>query len=102
MKKLILFGLALIASMGILTSCKKDTTVTNPTISFLNNVTSYNATANDTSYTFVADVEATGSLDNIKLIDVSVDGIETQLVSITKFDSDTKDEVKYTVSNLKT
>ena len=101
MKKLFLFGLGVIASISTLTSCKKDTTVTNPTISFLNNVTSYTATESDTSYTFVADVEATGSLDNIKLIDASVEGIETQLLSITKFDSDTKHEVKYTVSNLK-
>ena len=97
MKKLLLFGLGVIASLGTLTSCKKDTTVAAPTITFLNGVNSYTAKETDTAYTFVADVEAAGSISSIKIFDVTVDGIETQVSSITKFDSDTKHEVKYTV-----
>jgi len=101
MKKLLLFGLGVIASLSTLTSCKKDEVISNPTITFLNNKSSYDAIKSDSSYTFIADVEATGELDNIKIFDVSNGGNEKQVLSITKFDSDTKHEVKYTISNLK-
>jgi hypothetical protein len=101
MKKLLLFGLGVVASLSTLTSCKKDTIINNPTIAFLNNKSSYDAVKADTSYTFIADVEATGELDNIKIFEVSESGKEDQVLSITKFDTDTKHEVKYTISNLK-
>jgi hypothetical protein len=97
MKKLLLFGLGVVASLGSLTSCKKDEAVAAPTITFLNGVNSYTAKEVDTAYTFVADVEAAGEISSIKIFDVTVEGIETQVSSITKFDSDTKHEVKYTV-----
>ena len=97
MKKLLLFGLGVVASLGSLTSCKKDEAVAAPTITFLNGVNSYTAKEVDTAYTFVADVEAAGEISSIKIFDVTVEGIETQVSSITKFDSDTKHEIKYTV-----
>jgi hypothetical protein len=101
MKKLLLFGLGVIASMSVLTSCKKDTGIEIPTVEFLNNVSTYTATEADTAYTFIADVKAFNKIDNIKVMDVSVDNKETQVLSITKFDSDTRHSVRYTVSNLK-
>ena len=102
MKKLLLFGLGVIASMSTLTSCKKDdVAIASPTITFLNGVKDYTAKVSDTTYTFVADVEATGELDNIKIFDVSDSGSEKQVLSITKFDTDTKHAVKYVITNLK-
>lgn len=97
MKKLLLFGLGVIASLSTLTSCKKEEAVAGPSITFLNGVYQYDAKESDTAYTFVATVEAAGELSSIKIFDTSVDGIETQVSSITKFDSDTKHEIKYTV-----
>ncbi len=97
MKKLLLFGLGVIASLSTLTSCKKDEVVAAPTITFLNGVNQYAAKETDTAYTFVADVVADGEISSIKIFDVTVDGIEPQVSSITKFDSDTKHEIKYTV-----
>jgi hypothetical protein len=97
MKKLLLFGLGVVASLSTLTSCKKDEIVAAPTITFLNGVNQYTAKETDTAYTFVADVVADGEIASIKIFDVTVEGIETQVSSITKFDSDTKHEIKYTV-----
>ena len=98
MKKLLLFGLGVIASISVLTSCKKDeVAIASPTVTFLNGVKDYPAKESDTAYTFVADVEAAGEISSIKIFEVSTDGGENQKESITKFDSDTKHSVKYTV-----
>jgi hypothetical protein len=97
MKKLLLLGLGVIASLSTLTSCKKDEIVSSPTITFLNGVNQYTAKETDTAYTFIADVVAEGEISSIKIFDVTVDGIETQVSNITSFDSDTKHEIKYTV-----
>lgn len=98
MKKLLLFGLGVIASLGTLTSCKKDeVAIASPTVTFLNGVKDYTAKVSDTAYTFVADVEAAGEISSIKIFEVATDGGENQKESITKFDSDTKHSVKYTV-----
>ncbi len=97
MKKLLLFGLGVVASLGSLTSCKKDVVVASPTITFFNGVNQYDAKEADTAYTFQADVVAEGEISSIKIFDVDANGNETQVSSITKFDSDTKHEVKYTV-----
>jgi hypothetical protein len=98
MKKLLLFGLGVIASLSTLTSCKKDeVAIASPTVTFLNGVKDYTAKVSDTAYTFVADVEAAGEISSIKIFEVATDGGENQKESITKFDSDTKHSVKYTV-----
>lgn len=98
MKKLLLFGLGVIASLITLTSCKKDeVVVAAPTITFLNGVNQYTASASDLNYTFVADVVADGEIASIKIFEVKTDGTEIQDSLITKFDSDTKHAVKYTV-----
>jgi hypothetical protein len=98
MKKLLLFGLGVIASLSTLTSCKKDeVVVAPPTITFLNGVNQYTASASDLNYTFVADVVADGEIASIKIFEVKTDGTEIQDSLITKFDSDTKHAVKYTV-----
>ena len=98
MKKLLLFGLGVIASISTLTSCKKDeVAIASPTVTFLNGVKDYPAKESDTAYTFVADVEAAGEISSIKIFEVATDGGENQKESITKFDSDTKHSVKYTV-----
>ena len=98
MKKLLLFGLGVIASLSTLTSCKKDeVAIASPTVTFLNGVKDYPAKESDTAYTFVADVEAAGEISSIKIFEVATDGGENQKESITKFDSDTKHSVKYTV-----
>lgn len=98
MKKLLLFGLGVIASLSTLTSCKKDeVVVAAPTITFLNGVNQYTASASDLNYTFVADVVADGEIASIKIFEVKTDGTEIQDSLITKFDSDTKHAVKYTV-----
>jgi hypothetical protein len=98
MKKLLLFGLGVIASLSTLTSCKKDEVViASPTVTFLNGVKDYTAKESDTAYTFVADIEAAGEISSIKIFEVATDGGENQKESITKFDSDTKHSVKYTV-----
>ena len=98
MKKLLLFGLGVIASLSTLTSCKKDeVVVAAPTITFLNGVNQYTASASDLNYTFVADVVADGEIASIKIFEVKTDGTEIQDSLITKFDSDTKHSVKYTV-----
>jgi hypothetical protein len=97
MKKLLLFGLGVIASLSTLTSCKKDEVVAAPTITFLNGVNQYTASASDLQYTFVADVVADGEIASIKIFEVNTNGTEVQDSLITKFDSDTKHTVKYTV-----
>jgi hypothetical protein len=98
MKKLLLFGLGVIASLSTLTSCKKeDVAIASPTVTFLNGVKDYTAKESDTAYTFVADVEAAGEISSIKIFEVATDGGENQKESITKFDSDTKHSVKHTV-----
>ena len=97
MKKLLLFGLGVIASLSTLTSCKKDEIVAAPTITFLNGVNQYTASASDLNYTFVADVVADGEIASIKIFEVKTDETEIQDSLITKFDSDTKHAVKYTV-----
>lgn len=99
MKKLLLFGLGVIASLSTLTSCKKeDVAIASPTVTFLNGVKDYTAKESDTAFTFVADVEAAGEISSIKIFEVATDGAENQKESITKFDSDTKHSVKYTVN----
>ena len=98
MKKLLLFGLGVIASISTLTSCKKEeVAIASPTVTFLNGVKDYTAKEADTAYTFVADIEAAGEISSIKIFEVATDGGENQKESITKFDSDTKHSVKYTV-----
>ena len=53
MKKLLLFGLGVIASISVLTSCKKeDVAIASPTVTFLNGVKDYTAKESDTAYTF--------------------------------------------------
>lgn len=99
MKKLLLFGLGVIASLSTLTSCKKEeVAIASPTITFLNGVKDYPAKVSDTAYTFVADVEAAGEISSIKIFEVATDGSESQKESVAKFDSDTKHSVKYTVN----
>ena len=99
MKKLLLFGLGVIASLSTLTSCKKDeVAIASPTVTFLNGVKDYTAKVSDTAYTFVADVEAAGEISSIKIFEVATDGSESQKESVAKFDSDTKHSVKYTVN----
>ena len=99
MKKLLLFGLGVIASMSVLTSCKKDEVLpAGPTVTFANGST-YTAKEADTAYTFVALIEAAGELKEIKLFDVSDATKETQIgTAITKFDSDTKQTLNYTIN----
>jgi len=91
MKKLMLFGLGALASISVLTSCKKDEVIPEgPKVTFVNGAT-YEAKAEDASYTFIASIEAAGELKEIKLFDVSNANNETQMgTTITKFDSDTK------------
>ena len=86
-----LFGLGALASISVLTSCKKDEVIPEgPKVTFVNGAT-YEAKAEDASYTFIASIEAAGELKEIKLFDVSNANNETQMgTTITKFDSDTK------------
>ena len=91
MKKLMLFGLGAIASIAVLTSCKKDEVIPEgPKITFANGTT-YKAKSTDSSYTFIANIEAAGELKEIKLFDVSDASKETQIgAPITSFNSATK------------
>ena len=99
MKKLMLFGLGVVASLSVLTSCKKDEVVPEgPKITFANGAT-YAAKAEDTSHTFIVNADAAGELKEIKVFDVSNSNNETQLgTTITKFSSDIKHTFNQTVN----
>lgn len=103
MKKLMLFGLGVVASLSALTSCKKDEVVPEgPKITFANGTT-YTAKAEDTSYTFIVTTDAAGELKEIKVFDVSNSNNETQLgTTITKFSSDIKHTFNQTVNLFET
>ncbi len=98
MKKLMLFGLGVFASLSVLTSCKKDEVLPEgPKITFANG-DKYQAVAKELKYTFIANIEAAGELKEIKLFDVSDATKETQIgTAITKFDSDTKHTLNHTI-----
>ncbi len=93
-----LFGLGVLASMSVLTSCKKDEVLPEgPKITFANGDT-YQAEAKQTEYTFIAVIEAAGDLKEIKLFDVSDATKETQIgTALTKFDSDTKHTLNHKI-----
>ncbi len=94
-----LFGLGVVASLSVLTSCKKDEVVPEgPKITFANGAT-YEANVKDTLHTFIVNADAAGELKEIKVFDVSDSKNEIQLgATITKFSSDTKHTFNQTVN----
>ena len=84
-----LFGLGVVASLSVLTSCKKDEVVPEgPKITFANGA---DIQVDDTtsSYTFVANIEAAGELKEIKLFKVTEKGEEQLGTAITSFNTKT-------------
>ncbi len=100
MKKLLLFGLGVITSLSVLTSCKKDeVAVAGPTVSFANNENSYTAKdESDTNRLITVTVNAPGELATIKIYEVKSTG-RTSLITITDFPSKTKHEFTYTIKS---
>lgn len=91
MKKLMLFGLGVLTSLSVLTSCKKDeVTIDSPTISFQNNEVAYTGkNENDLSRDITITVEAPGKLSIIKIFKVTDSG-KTTLKTINDFTSTTQ------------
>jgi hypothetical protein len=91
MKKLMLFGLGVLTSISVLTSCKKDeVTIDSPTVSFQNNEIAYTGTTeNDLSRDITITVEAAGKLSIIKIYKVTDSG-KTTLKTINDFNSTTQ------------
>ena len=98
MKKLLLFGLGVITSLSVLTSCKKDeVAVAGPTVSFANNENSYTATKeSDTNRLITVTVNAPGELSTIKIYEVKSTG-RTSLKTITDFTSKTNHVFTYNI-----
>jgi hypothetical protein len=98
MKKLLLFGLGVIASLSTLSSCKKDeVAIASPTVSFANNEISYVAkNESDTTRDVTVTVEAPGELTIIKIFEVKTSG-KTTLKTISDFTDKTKHVFTYTI-----
>lgn len=86
-----LFGLGVLTSISVLTSCKKDeVTIDSPTVSFQNNEIAYTGTTeNDLSRDITITVEAAGKLSIIKIYKVTDSG-KTTLKTINDFNSTTQ------------
>lgn len=94
MKKLMLFGLGVIASISVLTSCKKDELAA-PTVSFQNAKSTYTAeSVNDTVYETTITVDAPAKLESIKVFKVTNSGKTTERI-ITDFTSSTQHVFQY-------
>ena len=86
MKKLMLFGLGALASIAVLTSCKKDELAA-PTVTFQNAKTIHvAASATDTVYETTITVDAPAKLETIKVFKVTESGKTTERI-ITDFTS---------------
>jgi hypothetical protein len=94
MKKVLLFGLGVIASISVLTSCKKDELAA-PTVSFQNAKTTYVAeSVNDTVYETTITIDAPAKLETIKVFKVTDSGKTTERI-ITDFTSSTQHVFQY-------
>lgn len=94
MKKLMLFGLGVIASLSVLTSCKKDELAA-PTVSFQNAKTTHVAeNVNDTVFETTITVDAPAKLESIKVFKVTDSGKSTERI-ITDFTSSTQHVFQY-------
>jgi hypothetical protein len=95
MKKVLLFGLGVIASISVLTSCKKDELAA-PTVSFQNAKTTFVAEKEtDTTFETTITVDAPAKLETIKVYKVTDSGKTTDKV-ITDFTSSTQHIFQYT------
>ena len=94
-----LFGLGVLASMSVLTSCKKETPAA-PSITFLNGENSYvGKTADDTTRDVTITIDAPGDLSSIKIFKVTNSGKSTEKL-ISDFTSKTQHVFTYTFSIL--
>ena len=99
MKKLMLFGLGVLTSMSVLTSCKKETPAA-PTISFANGENSYVATKeSDTTRDVTITIDAPADLSAIKIFKVTDAGKTTKKL-ISDFTSKTQHVFTYKFSVL--
>jgi len=95
MKKLMLFGLGVIASLSVLTSCKQDELAA-PTVSFQNAKTSYLATnATDTVFETTITVDAPAKIETIKIYKVTDSGKSTEKIISSDFKSSTQHIFQY-------
>jgi hypothetical protein len=89
MRKVLLFGLGVLATISVLTSCKKDELAA-PTVSFQNAKTSYIAESiTDTVYETTITVDAPAKIESIKIYKVTDSGKTTEKI-ITDFTSSTQ------------
>lgn len=94
MKKLMLFGLGVVASLSVLTSCKKEELAA-PTVSFQNDKNTYVATSiQDVSFETTITVDAPAKIETIKIYKVSDSGKSTEKI-ITEFTSSTQHVFQY-------
>ena len=95
MKKLLLFGLGVVASLSVLTSCKKEELAA-PTISFQNAKTSYVATnVSDTVFENTITVDAPAKIESIKIYKVTDSGKSTEKLISSNFTSSTQHVFQY-------
>jgi hypothetical protein len=95
MKKLMLFGLGVVASLSVLTSCKKEELAA-PTVSFQNAKTSYAATsATDTVFETTITVDAPAKIETIKIYKVSDSGKSSEKIISSDFTSSTQHIFQY-------
>jgi hypothetical protein len=95
MKKLMLFGLGVVASLSVLTSCKKDELAA-PTVSFQNAKTSYEATSvTDTVFETTITVDAPAKIETIKIYKVTESGKSTEKLISSNFTSSTQHIFQY-------
>ena len=95
MKKLMLFGLGVIASLSVLTSCKQDELAA-PTVSFQNAKSSYVATsATDTVFETTITVDAPAKIETIKIYKVTESGKSTEKLISSDFTSSTQHIFQY-------